>query len=531
MTKNTYLLAVLSGILFSISWPTYGFPLFIFIAFVPLLLAEYTIRNSEIKRKGRKTFLTAYLTFFIWNFITTWWIYNATAGGMLFAVIVNSLLMTIVFWLYHIVAKRLPSKIHLVFLPAIWMAFEKFHLNWDFSWPWLNLGNVFSNYTTWVQWYEYTGTFGGDLWIWLINIGVFTTILNYQSTKNSKVLSTGIAKQVLLFAIPVAISFFMYQHYEPSKKTIKVMALQPNVDPYSEKYDISNLETAKNLIRQIENHYTDSLRYVLAPETVFAAGIDKKNLDHAIFKNELLRFLSQHPNLNFLGGIAMYHKITNKSEVTPQSNYLQPGLWFNDYNTALFLNHKDSLQLYNKSKLVVGVENFPFKTVLEPVLGNMMIDLGGTVATKTTQKERTNFIATNNTKVAPIICYESIYGEFVSHYVQNGANFLAIITNDGWWGNTQGYKQHMSYAKLRAVETRKSVVRSANTGVSAIINPKGDVVKSLAYNQKGVVVGNISINNTQTFYVRYGDYLARLGVLLSVVIFISAFVKRRSDLV
>src|SRR5690606_39536003 len=90
------------------------------------------------------------------NLITTWCIWYSTPFSMLFAILVNSLLMSFVFLLYHIVAKRLPAKIHLIFLAAIWMAFEKFHLNWDFSWPWLNLGNVFSENISWIQWYEYT---------------------------------------------------------------------------------------------------------------------------------------------------------------------------------------------------------------------------------------------------------------------------------------------------------------------------------------------------------------------------------------
>ncbi|MFZ8281203.1 nitrilase-related carbon-nitrogen hydrolase, partial [Staphylococcus aureus] len=82
----------------------------------------------------------------------------------------------------------------------------------------------------------------------------------------------------------------------------------------------------------------------------------------------------------------------------------------------------------------------------------------------------------SNYIAAPIICYESIYGEYIRTYVQKKATLLSIITNDGWWGNTPGYQQHLAYAKLRAIENNRWVVRSANTGVSAIINNKGNLL-------------------------------------------------------
>lgn len=140
-------LALLSGILFSISWPTYGFPIFIFIAFVPLLFIEQNIRTTH-KNTKLPLFGYAYLTFLIWNLITTGWLYYADLFGMLFANLVNTLLMSLVFLMYHISAKRFSRKVSLLFLITLWMSFEKLHLHWDFSWPWLNLGHAFSENIT-----------------------------------------------------------------------------------------------------------------------------------------------------------------------------------------------------------------------------------------------------------------------------------------------------------------------------------------------------------------------------------------------
>ena len=179
--KN-YFLALLSGVFLAISWPTYGFPLFLFIAFVPLLIAENKIRSAN--SSNRKVLGMSYLTFFVFNISTTWWLYYATPFGMYFAVLANSFLMALVFLAYHMLAKRIPSKLSLVLLVCLWIGFEKFHLNWELSWPWLNLGNGFSEYYTWVQWYEYTGTFGGTLWVWVVNIVFYNAYVDYTRHNN-----------------------------------------------------------------------------------------------------------------------------------------------------------------------------------------------------------------------------------------------------------------------------------------------------------------------------------------------------------
>ena len=194
--KKNLLLSLFSGILFAISWPTYGFTIFIFTAFVPLLFAEKNIRENYTKTK-RKVFVTSYLSLLIWNVFTTWWIWYSTKGGAVFAILANTLLMSIVFLLYHLVAKRMNTKIAFIFLISIWLSFEKFHLTWDISWTWLNLGNVFSEQIKWIQWYEFTGTFGGSLWVLLVNIVLFLSIKAYFETKNRKILIKNI-RQLLV---------------------------------------------------------------------------------------------------------------------------------------------------------------------------------------------------------------------------------------------------------------------------------------------------------------------------------------------
>lgn len=529
MKFTPILLAILSGLLLWLGWPTYGFAGLLFVGFVPLLLAEYKIRKAGLKAKGWRVLGFCYVSFFIWNFATTSWLYYATGFGMWFAVLVNSLLMALVFLCYHHFARKATQSASLLFLVCLWMAFEYLHLHWDFSWPWLNLGNGFSEYTSWIQWYEYTGTFGGTLWIWIVNFLVFKSVLwvlRFRESEtttgiNLKIIARRSILPILVITVPIAISVILGSLRTTINKGggTQVVLVQPNVDPYLEKYSSGN-ESTVNTIKELAAPALDeNTDFLIAPETVLAEPVylNIVPVDNATLA--LKQFLTTYPNLNYLGGAVIIDVFNDASQIKPQTNRTQdPSIFYDDYNSAMFFNATNNVELYHKSKLVVGVENFPYKSLLQPILGDAMIDLGGTVSTKTTQTERSVFTNDKGVSLAPIICYESVYGSYVSDYVTNGAQFLAIITNDAWWNDTQGHKQHLSIARLRAIENRKWIARSANTGISAIINPTGEIVESLGYDKKGILKGNVYPNDTVTFYAKQGDYLARIAIFMGIAV-------------
>ena len=535
MIKN-FFLAILSGSLLAASWVTYGITPLIFIAFVPLLLADSQIR-SHYKHTKRKIFILSYIAFLIWNIVSTWWIWNSTHVGAVLAISINSLLMSLTFLLYHLVAKRSTQKLSLIFLVAIWLSFEKFHLWWDISWPWLNLGNVFSEKITWIQWYEYTGTFGGSLWVWLLNIIFYIAAKEYLTDKNRALLAKRVGIAMLFFAIPVVISYYIYTNYnEKGLKTADVVVLQPNIDPYEEKYQFSNESTSEAISYFLLDKLDHKVNFIITPETMLSRNILIDELANSAPVNTLKNLFLAFPQVNWVVGVSLLKFIEDKKDVTAQSNYLaEQKIWYNDYNSAFLLNYdyfrSDTLPLYHKSKLVVAVENFPYQHLLKPILGDMLINLGGTVALKTTQSERSVFTGRETFgKAAPIICYETVYGEFVTDYIKKGANFLAILTNDAWWGDTQGYKQLLSYTRLRAIETRRSVARSANTGISAFINGRGDILKALPYRDFNTLRCTIALNEKVTFYVRMGDYIARIAGFLAFFIFLYAIAKKRGEI-
>jgi len=517
-------LSLSTGFLLALSWPTYGFPLLLFFAFVPLLFLEYKIRRTKYSKTT--VFLFSYSAFFIWNVITTWWIYNSTPAGMWVAELANSLLMTIVFLIYHVVAKRSNFTINTIFLVCIWMSFEYFHLQWQISWPWLNLGNGFASFTSWIQWYEYTGTFGGTLWVWIVNISVFKTILLYRKHKDKQILYRSLIRNGLFIIIPILISFIILKTYSEKGKDIEVVILQPNIDPYTQKYKTSDIEIGELLDSLASSSISNTTNFIIAPETVFADNNRLRQFKSSIAKKTALKIIDSL-EVNFLSGISLIDVFKDSTRIRKQTNIYKENIFYDDYNSAFFVRPDGTNELYHKSKLVVGIENFPYQSILKPILGDVMIDLGGTVAKKTTQEDREVFFTKDSIGVGTMICYESVYGEFATGYARNKSDFFAVITNDAWWGNTQGHQQHLSYAKLRAIENRRSIVRSANTGISAIIDQTGTIISSLGYAQRGTLKGTIKTNDKITFYAKAGNYLARVAMFIGFFILLFVFTRRR----
>ena len=520
--KKSLFLALLSGLLFVFAWPVNGIPIFIFGAFVPLFWIEKKLFDQQTPNRYLKLLGWSYLAFGIWNLGTTWWLVNASVFGMVFAIACNSLFFSLLWVCFHWAKHRMPIRSAYLFLIALWMAFEKWHLSWDFSWPWLNLGHVFSETIHWIQWYEYTGVFGGTLWILLINVLLFEKTKSVYSFSNISSIVSASAPVLIGIALPIAYSLFLFQKKEMPSGSASIVLVQPNIDPYDEKYTYSNMDYLEQLTDLLKDIQTIPVDYVITPETYFAAGYGERlrGFEKSPFYQKIVRSLAQRPQTQLLTGIQFFDTYESDQAPTPSANKVRDRLWVDYYNSALAASVDTMPQIYHKSKLVVGVENMPYKKLFTPLLGSVLLDMGGTVSSRATQPYRSVFTHPRiRTKAAPIICYESIYGAFVTEYVQKGADFLAIITNDAWWGNTPGHKQLLSFARLRAIENRRTVARAANTGISAFLSPKGEILSSLPYEQKGNLTKTVSLYNRTTFYSQYGDYLARWSIFLSVLYF------------
>ena len=531
-------LSLISALLLSISWPTYGIPFFIFFAFVPLLLMEQEISKfSKINKKGWAVFGLTYLAFFIWNVVTTGWLYHAKnpdGNNSLLAVaipvIVNSLLMSLVFQLYYWYKKVRGTYFGLVFFVAIWLSFERFHLNWEFTWPWLNLGNAFSEYPQLIQWYDTIGATGGSFWILLINVFAFYTLRIWQAGRIRKDLVKNISILTAIIVLPLLISIYKYNSYqEKPVGEVTTLLLQPKLDPYTEKYSKDSLQILAELLSLAEENSKTKVDFFIAPETAFPGNGSlsengfNKSTSIAIAKE----FLGKHPQSIFLTGASTHKFLFDEADTEDYSTEIQEGVWVNSYNSALQIIPNQEVEVYHKAKLVPGVEIFPYIRYLKPILGDAMLDFGGANSSLGIDKERKVFSNRfNKAKMAPIICYESIYGEYVTDYVKNGANLLAIMTNDSWWDNTEGHKQLLSYARLRAIETRREIVRAANSGISAHINARGDILQDTFYDDRTALLVKANLLEEKSIYTKIGDLISRIAIFVLGFLIIYHFGER-----
>jgi apolipoprotein N-acyltransferase len=525
-SRNRILLSIFTGLLLTPAWYEWGSGLILLFALIPLLLVEDYLDEHKTEFGSGTFFRYAALAFLVWNSATTWWIYNATAVGVVAAVMINTLMWSLVMWLFHLVKRRMGAQIGYFSLILFWISWEYIYHNSEISWPWLSLGNGFAYNIRLIQWYEYTGILGGSLWVLVVNILLFNLFKSYRLDIGTRRLA---AQAVLIAAIiiaPILISLVTFYNYKETPDPKTVVVIQPNIDPYRKFVSIPSVEQTQTQLDEAAKLADSTVDYFIAPETSINNNIWLNKIEEVPDIKMIRAFLGKYQGAAYIPGIQCYKPYFEGDKITDNARPL-PGtdLYYESFNAAIQLDSTSEVPVYFKSKLVAGVETMPYAKYLK-FLESLTLQLGGTFRGWGKQKDRGVFFsAGDSTGVSPVICYESVYGEFVTGYVKNGANLLFVITNDGWWGDTPGYHQHNSYSSLRAIETRRSIARSANTGISSIINQRGEVLQSLGWWKRGALKGTINANDKITFYVKNGDYIGRAAAFFSVLIVLLYLVK------
>lgn len=510
--------SLLGGILLWAAWPVSPLTFLIFFAFLPLLWIE------DRTQSNRLFLLYTYVHMVAWNVLTTWWVWNASAVGGVMAFLANSAIMCLPWMLMRWTKQKAGRTAGFIALVAYWVSFEYLHHNWELSWPWLSLGNAFAVQPGWVQWYEYTGATGGTIWVLTANLLLYTALTSYQSAGRTRTYYIRLLSFAGLLLLPILLSKSIGRQRgeelgaDTRKATRNIVVVQPNVDPYEEKFATGTLESQISRLIQLSEQQIDSNTVlVIWPETAIPHNLQESAIRQDYYYQPVWGFLGRHPQMALLTGINSYKLYgKNKSEASSTAR-LDPSdsSYYDVYNTAALLRPDGSTDFYHKAKLVPGVETLPSFLLW---MGGLFENFGGISGTLGRDPKASVFRdAQHYYRPAPIICYESIYSEYVTTYVRQGANILAIMTNDGWWDDSPGYRQHMNYARLRAIETRRWIARSANTGISCFIDPVGNSYRNQPWKVAASIKQDIPAVETRTFFVQQGDYLSRFAVLLTAI--------------
>jgi apolipoprotein N-acyltransferase len=515
------ILALAGGLGMGFAFPFTGgiFPL-AFVSFVPLIIMNVQINDWSKGKRFFGRFLYNYLYFLVFNAVTTWWIYYASEGGMYMAVLSNSLLMTLPFFFFGFMTRVLGENKGLLGLLVLWISFEYAHYFWELSWPWLSFGHVFGNHPWIIQWYEYSGVTGGSFWVVMINIMVYMIVRNIKFRGEKWNIQTPILMFIGLgLAIPILSSLIIYNTYEETTDPVELVIVQPNYDAYTEKFLIPLPDQLNTMFELAANELTDSTDLIVCPETAISRRVNEDNLDNEPAIIAIKSFLRAHHNVNMLIGADGYRYFREEKSL---ASFYSEGAraWIENYNSAFLIDPNRPVQVYHKAKPVLGAEKVPFLGWF-PSLKEYSVELGGTSGMIGLGEEPINMVS-GDYRFAPLICYESVYGDYVSYFTGRGADILCVITNDGWWQDTPGYKQHRSFSQIRAIENRRSVARSANTGISCAIDQCGEIIEEIGWNQRGAFNVILNRNKEITFFVRYGDVIGRLSMFLTLALFIYA---------
>lgn len=540
--------SVLTGLLWALAWPAAigGFTALAFVAWLPLLHAE---RLHDQRTVGRRRAFYPYtlIAFLLWNGLTTWWFaavsepFTTRLVSVTVPVLGNTFLMGLAWTLRRMVSKRIASLAGDAVLVIFWLAFERLHHDWDLQWPWLSLGNVFGARPQWVQWYEVTGMFGGTLWVLMVNLLLNAVIVSWQADRRRAMRFIGASAIALL--TPLGLSAWRYMSYqEPSEGGVEVVIVQPNIDPYKEKFGgLDALDQVERMLALAEERITERTRLVVFPETALQEtgtvnatasglrfdGLWENALDSARTVKRLRAFQERHPRVALLCGMSSDRWFRASAELPVTARPIgDSGYWYEAYNAALWLPAQGDIISYHKSRLVAGVELMPFEEVLGP-LGELALDLGGTTGSLGQQEERTVLRdLSSGLAIVPAICYESVFGEHVVAHVRNGGELIAVMTNDGWWGDSPGYRQHLTFSSLRAIETRRDVVRSANTGISCLVDQRGIIHDATDWWVPTAFAVQAHPNARLTLFVRYGDLIGHTALWLAVALLVVSIALR-----
>ena len=577
--NKPYWLVLLSGLMLAGSFPPSPLNYLIYIAFVPVfLLVEVGIvperqpedtvflpfkrfllvawrilmlqwiwrrstRGLKVFRYVRRTisghaqiFRYTYSMFFIWNLLFCYWLTFPALGARSFqealvsvtvgilAIFLNPLLMAIPLQLHSRIRHYFPNALSAFFLVIFWLTFEYLHFNWELAWPWLTLGNALSYHPEMVQYAEYTGVLGVSLQILLVNFLVYTAYRNLRGRRWLAVAAGFLA--IATFAFPYWIGSKLTESDREvfeSCGTLRVRIVQPDIDPFSDRMELSAAAMVDRYTNQILSMPLDSGTLVMLPERAIPQALDPRMILKGRTMTPLWELVDTC-GVEILTGLedmenypdSVPHPISARERYRMVAGKLKHS-YVDYYNSALIMHPERTTLAYRKGHLVPMVERVPFLRGLkalkflhiDPAKGLLSFGRPDSLITLQTYSE----IPTN-----VVICYESAFGDHTRRKTLLGAKWIAMITNDGWWSKSSGYVQHAGLCVLRAIENRRAVARCANNGRSMFVDAKGQITQATPYGEAALIEAEVPLYDHITFYVRYGDFIGWIAGILTILI-------------
>ncbi|MEX1010435.1 MAG: apolipoprotein N-acyltransferase [Balneolaceae bacterium] len=511
-SKKPWLLSLTAGVLLGLAWPPVNLPILQFPAFLLLFMLLKHCRTV------REVILYTYPGLILWNTITTYWLVMATLTGGIAAILANSLLMLIpLLWIRKLMHSSAQAFWFAPVAAAVWTSYEFLHHRWDLAWNWLALGNGWAELPYLVHYISWTGYLGISFWIVLTSAFLWQAVRQPVPRRLYMLLAS-----ILIFPLLSMLAMNTTPNPESPHPPIEVAVIQPNLDSYIDLGGFENAdEVVTSLLEQTNVVRTRNTRLILWPENALESVVtlDSRHVDR-------IRDSVRVWNSTLITGSGYLQ--TYEERVPKVVRGYRNGVPWNVYNAALHFSPDGQVSVYKKGRLVPVVERLPFAEFFQGLDRAGWVDWGSLTGYGRGE-EAVNF-PVGPLYTPALICYDSVFPEWVREFVTGGADFLTIITNDGWWGYTSGHIQHFAFARLRAIETQRWIARSANNGISGIIGPDGTIHRKTDYWVQDAFTATIEPNSRLTPYMRFGDWFNLLVLALALLgSLIPAFRKTDSN--
>jgi len=485
-------LAILSGLMLTLSFPPFDMFFIAWVAWLPLWVG--------LKQEGwAKGFKLGFITGFVFTLTSLNWIANnsgtsfwVASASMMGSVAYLSLWFGLFGFIISRTGRNLGTK-GLWLAPIFWVSIEYMYSYHAFTlaFPWLSMAMT-QNFALPIQQFaEYGGIYAVSFWVLMINTILFQLEFGKISVRFQQliwgILGFIIVGSFIFGAVRIKVTG------ETNKESIRVGIIQTNLEPHQKWIRSKKTKHVEAILEQSRKAIADSAVILIWPESAIPA-----HLHYYPQFDRKIRKLVEKNAVSVLTG-ALHH--------------VEKGGDYYFYNSAFFYAPGVPVPIYSKQGLVPFAERIPLVETF-PVLKNLNFGQANFEAGKEAlvvpmgSREKVTDLGT-------LICYESANPHIFRKFMLNDAELMSIITNDAWLGNSPGPYQHLAAGRLRAIEHRVSIARAAQTGVSALILPSGRIAASIPLGEKGEIVYNAPIGLDRTFYTRHGDVFALSMLLLS----------------
>ncbi len=495
LIRPKWQLAILSGGLIGLSYPPLHLGFLAWFGFLPLI---HIVLNSKPFEAAKYSYLSSITA----NIISLNWIGNNSGAGfwVVLASLIGAVLYLGVFWAgFGSVSSWFHNrtKTGMILFPFLWVLMEWIRSIGSMGFPWINLALTQSQFLPVLQSMDYTGGYGVSFILIVLNLGFYYTIISKTAIKH-------LIFTVGFFALIWSYGLLRIQHIESisDSREFSVAIVQPNIDP-NEKWEREHRKKTYSIMHTLlDSALLLNPDLVIWPETALPTYLRLSSSS----RKPLVQRIEKYGIPLITGTVDI------KRDSISNRQY---------YNSTMLLRPDGTYEMYHKIQLVPFAEYIPLSGYF-PSLKKLNFGQGNFH-----HGSEFTLFETDSVHFSNVICYESSLPNVVRGFVNNGARLITIQANDGWLGNTAGPYQHFELARLRAIENRVPVARSANTGISGIILPTGRVTNKVPLNKTEVIQGSIPIHEEISYYAKNGDWFVLFSTLIVLTLILSSIFRRQ----